>query len=257
MGDERNKIRRRSYLPKVEALEALRLMDAAAPSFLPVAILLAPETPAIPPVVEAGHDAWDAALEATHFEELVAGPRIVITADPDRMALGLSQLDRYLGRSWARAGLSAQAHDDCTQAVYTSLLQTWGRPTFDQLLAEVGNFGIRETLTRETMKGPEFFRAIDTVKKRAQREKSYAPLDDGAQVASGGNDQAEAWKGALYEAIASSLNPREAALIRATLKGESPAEIAQQWGVAPKTVSNEKTRAIQKLREALVADLSD
>jgi RNA polymerase sigma factor (sigma-70 family) len=61
----------------------------------------------------------------------------------------------------------------------------------------------------------------------------------------------------LQEAIDQSLNPREAALIYATLKGETPAEIAQQWGVAPKTVSNEKTRAIQKLREALVAELAD
>ena len=52
-------------------------------------------------------------------------------------------------------------------------------------------------------------------------------------------------------------NPREAALIQATLQGETPAEIAQKWGVAPKTVSNEKSRVIQKLRDALVADHAD
>jgi DNA-binding CsgD family transcriptional regulator len=40
------------------------------------------------------------------------------------------------------------------------------------------------------------------------------------------------------------------------LQGKTPAEIAQQWGVAPKTVSNEKTRVIQKLRDALVTDLA-
>ena len=39
--------------------------------------------------------------------------------------------------------------------------------------------------------------------------------------------------------------------------GKTPAEIASQWGVAPKTVSNEKTRVIQKLRDAMVADMSD
>jgi DNA-binding CsgD family transcriptional regulator len=33
--------------------------------------------------------------------------------------------------------------------------------------------------------------------------------------------------------------------------GKTPAEIADQWGVAPKTVSNEKTRVLQKLRLAL------
>ncbi|MEO6809653.1 MAG: LuxR C-terminal-related transcriptional regulator, partial [Isosphaeraceae bacterium] len=54
-----------------------------------------------------------------------------------------------------------------------------------------------------------------------------------------------------------SLNPREADLVRETLLGKTPAEIAAQWGIAPKTVSNEKTRAIQKLREVLVADLVD
>ena len=43
---------------------------------------------------------------------------------------------------------------------------------------------------------------------------------------------------------------REAALIRDTLMGKSPAEIADEWGVAPKTVSNEKTRVLQKLRLA-------
>ena len=40
-------------------------------------------------------------------------------------------------------------------------------------------------------------------------------------------------------------------MIRDTLMGKSPAEIADQWGVAPKTVSNEKTRILQKLRLAL------
>ena len=44
------------------------------------------------------------------------------------------------------------------------------------------------------------------------------------------------------------VQPREASLVYDTLMGKTPAEIALQWGVAPKTVSNEKTRVIQKLR---------
>ncbi len=56
---------------------------------------------------------------------------------------------------------------------------------------------------------------------------------------------------ALREAIDRRLSPREAALIQDTLMGKTPAEIASQWGVAPKTVSNEKTRVLQKLRDAL------
>ena len=170
---------------------------------------------------------------------------------------GLSQLDRYLSRTWSRAGVAAQSHDDCTQGVYASLLQTWGRRPFEELLSEVGSSGIRATLSRDTPEGPDFFRAIDTVKKRAQREKTHASLDAGADVAASSDASAETWRGALQEAIARNLNAREADLIQHTLRGETPAEIALQWGVAPKTVSNEKTRAIQKLREALVAELAD
>ena len=68
------------------------------------------------------------------------------------------------------------------------------------------------------------------------------------------DDPFDDWKSTLQEAIVSSLSPREAALIQATLQGETPAEIAQKWGVAPKTVSNEKSRVIQKLRDALGSD---
>jgi DNA-binding CsgD family transcriptional regulator len=35
------------------------------------------------------------------------------------------------------------------------------------------------------------------------------------------------------------------------MMGMTPAEIALQWGIAPKTVSNEKARILQKLRTAL------
>ena len=59
------------------------------------------------------------------------------------------------------------------------------------------------------------------------------------------------WRDALEEAIDQALSPREAALIKDTLKGKTPAEIAVQWGIAPKTVSNEKTRVLQKLCDVL------
>ncbi len=149
-------------------------------------------------------------------------------------------------------------HDDSTQAVYVTLLQNLGRTRFDAMVSEIGRVGIRDVLSRETADGPDFFRAIDTVKKRAQRERSFQPLETASATAASSQDDTHArWRGVLQEAIDHSLSPREAALIYATLKGETPAEIASQWGVAPKTVSNEKTRVIQKLREALVEDVSD
>ena len=258
MSEGRRNLSRR-YRPKVEALEALRLLsDGLAPT-LPVALVVPSPIPTSTPAFDApapGSDAWDLALDQTRLADLLASDSAV---DAASVHGGLSQLDRYLARAWARAGLSPQQFEDCTQAVYTTLLQNLGRVGFDRLASDIGHNGIRDVLSRETAEGPDFFRAIDMVKKRAQREKSFAPLDERTDVAAafGTDGAAEDWRGALDEAIDRNLNPREASLIRDTLLGKTPAEIAQDWGVAPKTVSNEKTRALAKLREALVADLVD
>jgi RNA polymerase sigma factor (sigma-70 family) len=242
----------------VEGLEALRLLSGLAETPIDVAMVHEPvaaprgipEAPSIP------GSTWDAALVASQLDDLFGSG--LDQANAAELSAGLAQLDRYLARAWYRAGLAPQQHDDCTQAVYTTLLQTFGRDRFDQLLSEVGQFGIRDVLSRETADGPDFFRAIDTVKKRAQRERSFQPLDnvDAASLNKPVGPSTD-WKNTLQEAILNSLSPREAALIQATLQGETPAEIAQQWGIAPKTVSNEKTRALQKLREVLVSDYSD
>jgi len=254
-GKDRGKTRR-NYRPGVEALEALRLLSVAE---LPVGLAIEQGTFAPPIGPEAPSDpghAWDAALVASQLRDLIGPALAQDPADPADVSAGLVQLDRYLARAWYRAGIAPQQHDDCTQAVYASLLQGAGRDHFDQLLAEVGQFGIRDVLSRETADGPDFFRAIDTVKKRTQRERTFQPLD-AASLNRPDDPGASDWRSTLQEAILSSLSPREAALIQATLQGETPAEIAQQWGIAPKTVSNEKTRALQKLREALVGELVD
>ena len=239
----------------MEGLEALRLLSGLADATIDVALPLDSQAAPShgPEILAVPGSTWDAALVASQFESLFGST--LDHADPADVSAGLAQLDRYLARAWYRAGLSAQQHDDCTQAVYTSLLQSLGRERFDQLLGDVGHTGIRDVLSRETAEGPDFFRAIDTVKKRAQRERSFQPLDAvDAFSMNRPDDPSDGWKSTLMEAIQTSLSPREAALIHATLEGETPAEIAQQWGIAPKTVSNEKTRAFQKLRDALVTD---
>ena len=257
-GKDRGKVRR-SYRPGVEALEALSLLSdlVDAPhdlSFDHASITIPVESFELA-IASTPNTAWDAALVSSQVDSLLGTSRGQV--DAADVTSGLAQLDRYLARSWFRAGIAPQQHDDSTQAVYTSLLQGLGRDRFDQLLADVGQFGIRDVLSRETPEGPDFFRAIDSVKKRVQRERSFQPLD-AVEVASSRSENAQTdWKGMLQEAILSSLSPREAALIQATLNGETPAEIAEQWGIAPKTVSNEKTRALQKLRDVLTSDFTE
>ena len=92
--------------------------------------------------------------------------------DPVALASGLSQLNKYLNRAWYRAGIPVQLHDDSSQAVYATLLQNMGRGQFDSLVADVGHWGVKDVFSRETSDGLAFFRAVDMVKKRAQRERS-------------------------------------------------------------------------------------
>jgi DNA-binding CsgD family transcriptional regulator len=214
---------------------------------------------------------WDEALVQTQLAELLTPAHSSLTTstvsssttpavstsvstdtDPVALASGLSQLNKYLGRAWFRAGIPIQLHDDSTQAVYATLLQSMGRGQFDALVSDVGHSGVKDVFSRETSDGLSFFRAVDMIKKRAQRERNFQSLDS-IDVTS--HDQTagtgDSLRAALHEAIEHTLSPREAALIKDTLMGKTPAEIAIQWGVAPKTVSNEKTRVLQKLRSVL------
>jgi RNA polymerase sigma factor (sigma-70 family) len=213
--------------------------------------------------------AWDEALGHTQLADLLSTPAAQAdgsggttgspaattapSTDPATVSSGLAQLNKYLNRTWYRAGIPAQLHDDSSQAVYATLLQNLGRQRFDVLVGEVGQWGIRDVFSRETSDGISFFRAVDMVKKRAQREKVHQALDS-VDVPTQRRDQGSsaALRAALQDAISQSLNSREAALIHDTLMGKTPAEIALQWGVAPKTISNEKSRVLQKLREALI-----
>ena len=210
-------------------------------------------------------ETWDAALLDTHLADLLSGSNSAIvspaaitpTSDPAALSSGLAQINKYLSRSWYRAGIPVQMHDDCSQAVYATMLQQLGRTQFDALISDVGHSGIKDVFSRETNEGLDFFRAVDMVKKRALRERTHQSLDSVDVPASFRSSDTRAWSEALREAIDHSLSPREASLINETLMGKTPAEIAMHWGVAPKTVSNEKTRVLQKLREVLLAQHSN
>jgi DNA-binding CsgD family transcriptional regulator len=279
-GGNKNRKQRR-YSPTVERLEEVRLLSSASQAH-PLANVAAAhdlltDMPGAVSHLGVGSQpfssaTWDAALVETELGDILgtAGTSIststsagttlspTVSASPEAavdikaLSSGLTQLNKYLSRAWYRAGISPQLHDDSSQAVYTTLLQHLGRRTFDSLVTDVGHSGIKDVFTRETSEGLAFFRAVDMVKKRAQRERMHQSLD-ALDVASPIDQQGlgGSRRQALLEAIDRTLSPREAALIRDTLMGKSPAEIADEWGVAPKTVSNEKTRVLQKLRMAL------
>ena len=79
------------------------------------------------------------------------------TSDASALSSGLAQLNKYLSRAWYRAGIPVQMHEDCTQAVYTTMLQQLGRDQFDALISDVGHSGIKDVFSRETNEGLDFF----------------------------------------------------------------------------------------------------
>jgi RNA polymerase sigma factor (sigma-70 family) len=146
-----------------------------------------------------------------------------------------------------------QMHEDCTQVVFTALFQQLGHDRFDRLVSEVEHSGIKDVYSRETNVSADFFRAVDMMKKRAQRERTLLPIDAVDVPDSPSDYDTKAWRMALRRAIDQSLRPREASVIKETLIGKTLAEIALHWGVTPKTISNEKTCVLQKLRDVPLA----
>jgi DNA-binding CsgD family transcriptional regulator len=273
-GEEKSR-NRRDYRPTLEAAEALRLLSSASAGALFPGLAAEHELQAAPgqsartPVddfVAVSNATWDAALVQAQVAEIssAVGPTAAnaartttSTGDPTAHSSGLTQLNKYLGRAWYRTGVPVQMHEDSSQAVFTTLLQRLGRQRFEALVSDVGCSGIKDVLSRETNEGADFFRAVDMVKKRAHRERVFLPLDVADVPESSDHTESRARREALREAIDHSLSCREASLINDTLMGKTPAEIALHWSVTPKTVSNEKTRVIQKLREALLAREAD
>lgn len=264
-GDEKKRTAR-SYRPTVEGLEALRLLSSATQSPLLPGLtaehdVLADQGPGssshVGEAFSVSNDAWDAALVETRLADFLAGygtaNQAVKVSDPQAFASGLGQLNKYLSRAWFRASIPPQFHEDASQAVYATLLQQLGRGKFEALVGDVGRWGVKDVFSRETPEGIDFFRAVDMIKKRAQRERVFQSLDAIDLPATDEDTETRSRYEALREAIDRSLTPREASLIQDTLMGKTPAEIALHWGVAPKTVSNEKTRVFQKLREVLQA----
>jgi RNA polymerase sigma factor (sigma-70 family) len=100
----------------------------------------------------------------------------------------------------------------------------------------------------------EFLRAIDAVKKRTQRGHKWATyLDVEADRQELRQHQAAEDRQALQEAAEQVLSFRQNRILQMAMEGWSVQEIATQLKLPSERVSDEKYKAVRKLRERLSA----
>lgn len=150
----------------------------------------------------------------------------------------VQEISRYCQACWRNARLPADRWPDCTQEVFTRLLQRVEPTRWDTVLKD-----------DETLERREFVRAIDAVKKRTQRARKFASLSpdvaDGRNRSDAGTrDDREA----LAKASREVLSPRQRRVLELTADGWAVPEIAAELTTTVERVSDEKYKAIRKLR---------
>ena len=127
---------------------------------------------------------------------------------------------------------------DCTQEVFSRLLQRLPAAAWNDVLGAEGD------------ERREFLRAIDTVKKRVQRERrpgniEHNPLADRKESR---QRQLQEERDVVQSAAREVLSRRQQRLLQMLADGFSIHEIGDELGMSPERVSDEKYKAIQKLR---------
>jgi RNA polymerase sigma factor (sigma-70 family) len=153
----------------------------------------------------------------------------------------VAEMSRYCATCWRNARLPIDLWQDCTQEVFARMLER----------VEPGSW--TEILGQEGEERKEFLRAIDTVKKRCQRSRKWTPglVEQEADPRTAVDRvHAEDWDAVRHTADRV-LTERQRQILRLSRDGWSVHEIADELQVGPERVSDEKYKAIRKLRESL------
>ena len=152
----------------------------------------------------------------------------------------VTDMNRYCTTCWRNARLPLDACNDCTQEVFSRLLQRVPADSWDQVLSAEGD------------ERREFLRAIDAVKKRTQRARKYAgPVDSVADPRDRHERGLADDREVVRRAAAELLSPRQQRILQMSFEGWSVQDMADELGVSAERVSDEKYKAIRKLRAHL------
>lgn len=177
---------------------------------------------------------------STALSALGAG-QAVAAVDSSLPAQAITDLSRYCTACWRNAQLHPDCWTDCTQEVFSRLLERVSLETWDRLLKDEGE------------ERREFLRAIDTVKKRTQRSRTWSaqPVDTVADRRLDREQRFADDREAVRQASMNVLSDRQNRIIQLSFDGWSVHDIAERLHVPAERISDDKYKAIRKLREHL------
>jgi RNA polymerase sigma factor (sigma-70 family) len=150
----------------------------------------------------------------------------------------VNDISRYCTTCWRNARLDPSSWPDCTQEVFCRLLERVAPDAWTNLLKDEGE------------ERREFLRAIDAVKKRSQRARRCASHE--VETVADRHDSRERAlnddRQAVKQAAAEVLNPRQQQILQLSLEGWSVYDISNQLRLSTDRVSDEKYKAVRKLR---------
>jgi RNA polymerase sigma factor (sigma-70 family) len=160
---------------------------------------------------------------------------------PQETAKAIADMSRYCATCWRNARLPMDSWSDCTQEVFRRLLERISTDAWDQALHGEGE------------ERREFLRAIDTVKKRIQRTRKFSPaIDSVADRRDPQRLRLREEREIVDQAASEVLSPRQQRILHMSFEGWSVQDMSDELSVPVERISDEKYKAIRKLRTHLV-----
>lgn len=158
-------------------------------------------------------------------------------------AAAIDSMQRYCTASWRNAGIDQQDWEDCTQEAITLVLERVSR---NRLVHAMRN--------EQSPERRELNRSIWRTAQRWRRRPRHVSLDSCDSVERTARAPVSEANEALSSAIAVAgdcLTSRQQAIISMCRDGWSIREIADELNISPARASDEKYKAVRKLRQRL------
>lgn len=182
-------------------------------------------------------------LKRPYVMAVVLGTALAVGAAPGQSATAksIADMSRYCATCWRNARLPMDSWSDCTQEVFRRLLERVPTGSWNRALRGEGE------------ERREFLRAIDTVKKRTQRARKFSPaIDTVADRQDRQRRELREEREVVSQAAAEVLTPRQQRILQLSFEGCSVQEMSEELNLPVERVSDEKYKAIRKLRAYLL-----